>query len=128
MDVKITLTVNGGKRQIVTDPQRPLLGVLREDLHLTGIKYGCGEGRCGACVVILDGERVRSCVARGAEADGRSVTTIEGLARVGKLHPLQEAFLAEDAFQCGYCTPGMVVSTAALLEENPDPTEGGKAR
>jgi len=123
MDVTITLTVNGKKTSITTDPDRPLLDVLREDLHLTGTKYGCGEGICGACAVLMDGQRVMSCFTPVAQADQKAITTIEGLAAGDKLHPVQEAFLAEDASQCGYCTPGMILSAAALFQKNPHPTD-----
>jgi carbon-monoxide dehydrogenase small subunit len=123
MDVTITLTVNGVARTVTTDPQRPLLDVLREDLHLTGTKYGCGEGRCGACTVLMDGKPARSCVVPVSLADRKSITTIEGLAKGDSLHPVQEAFLEEGAMQCGYCTPGMILSTVALLQEKPNPTE-----
>jgi len=123
MDVTITLTVNGVVRTVTTDPQRPLLDVLREDLHLTGTKYGCGEGRCGACTVLMDGKPARSCVVPVPLADKKSITTIEGLAQGDSLHPVQEAFLEEGAIQCGYCTPGMILSTVALLQDKPNPTE-----
>ena len=123
MDVKVTFTVNGKEKTISTDPQRPLLDVLREELHLTGTKYGCGEGRCGACSVLMDGERILSCVTPVAQADKKTITTIEGLAEGDSLHPVQEAFLAEGVMQCGYCTPGMILTAVALLEKNPDPTD-----
>jgi len=123
MDVTITLTVNGKKSSITTDPDRTLLDVLREDLHLTGAKYGCGEGLCGSCVVLMDGQRVLSCITPAAQADQKAITTIEGLAAGDKLHPVQEAFLAEDASQCGYCTPGMILTAVALLEKNPRPSD-----
>ncbi len=123
MDVTVTLTVNGVERTVTTDPQRPLLDVLREDLHLTGTKYSCGEGRCGACTVLLDGKPVRSCVTPVSLADKKSITTIEGLAKGESLHPVQEAFLEEGAMQCGYCTSGMILSAAALLQAKPNPTE-----
>ena len=123
MDVTVTLTVNGVARTVATDPQRPLLDVLREDLHLTGTKYGCGEGRCGACTVLMDGKRVLSCVTPVSLADKKSITTIEGLANGDTLHPVQEAFLEEGAMQCGYCTSGMILSAVALLQDKPDPTE-----
>lgn len=123
MDVTITLTVNGKKQTVSTDPARSLLDVLREDLDLTGTKYGCGEGRCGACSVLMDGERVLSCVMPASQADNKTIITIEGLAKGAALHPVQEAFLAEGAMQCGYCTPGMALTAAALLEKNPDPTD-----
>ena len=123
MAVPIALTVNGKARTVTTDPRRPLLDVLREDLHLTGAKYGCGEGQCGACTVLLDGEPVASCVTPVIEARTKKITTIEGLAAGDSLHPVQEAFLAEGAMQCGYCTPGMILTAAALLNKNPHPTD-----
>jgi len=119
----INLNVNGRKRAVTTDPRRPLLDVLREDLQLTGTKYGCGEGRCGACTVLVDGQRTFSCQATVADAADKPVLTIEGLANGDALHPVQEAFLAEGAFQCGYCTPGMVMATVALLDAKPRPTD-----
>jgi len=123
MDARITLTVNGKERTVVTDPERSLLDVLREDLNVMGPKYGCGEGRCGACTVLMDGKRTLSCVTPAAAADRKKITTIEGLADGDRLHPVQQAFLDEGAIQCGYCTPGMILSAAALLEENPQPTD-----
>lgn len=123
MDITITLTVNGKKRTVVTDPERSLLDVLREVLHLTGAKYGCGQGRCGACTVLMDGRRTLSCVTPVARADKKTITTIEGLADGGSLHPVQQAFLDEGAIQCGYCTPGMILNAVALLEKNPQPTD-----
>ncbi len=123
MDAKITLTVNGKESTVVTDPERSLLDVLREDLNVMGPKYGCGEGRCGACTVLMDGKRTLSCVTPAAAADRKKITTIEGLADGDRLHPVQQAFLNEGAIQCGYCTPGMILSAAALLEENPQPTD-----
>jgi len=123
MNVTIDLTMNGEARTVTTDPGRPLLEVLREDLHLTGTKYGCGEAQCGACTVLMDDRPARSCSVRLSDAANRSITTIEKLAEGGALHPLQEAFLAEGAMQCGYCTPGMILSAAALLEADPDPTD-----
>lgn len=123
MSVTITLTVNGKRRTVTTDPRRTLLDVLREEMHLTGTKYGCGEGQCGACAVLLDGRRVLSCMTPAPAAAGKAVTTIEGLASGEALHPVQEAFLAEGASQCGYCTPGMVMTAVALLAKNPNPTD-----
>jgi aerobic-type carbon monoxide dehydrogenase small subunit (CoxS/CutS family) len=123
MDVTVTMVVNGQERTVTTDPQRPLLDVLREDLHVTGPKYGCGEGRCGACTVLMDGKRTLACVTPVSSADKKTVTTIEGLAKGDVLHPVQEAFLEEGAMQCGYCTSGMILSTVALLKENPNPTD-----
>jgi len=123
MDVMVTLTINGVEKTITTDSERPLIDVIREDLHLTGTKEGCGEGSCGACSVLMDGKRVLSCVTPITQADKKSITTIEGLAQGDTLHPVQEAFLAEGAMQCGYCTPGMIISAVALLEQNPSPTD-----
>jgi aerobic-type carbon monoxide dehydrogenase small subunit (CoxS/CutS family) len=117
-----TLRINGGTAQISADHERSLLDLLREDLGLTGAKYGCGEGRCGACTVLLDGEPVRSCVTALKTIGSREVTTIESLEREGKLHPLQEAFLDSGAMQCGYCTCGLIMSAVALLAKNPNPT------
>jgi carbon-monoxide dehydrogenase small subunit len=121
--VTVRLEVNGAERSITTDPQRRLLDVLREDLHLTGTKYGCGEGQCGACLVYVQGEPARSCLLPVTSADGKSVTTIEGLAGGDSLHPVQQAFLDEGAPQCGYCTSGMILAAAALLREKPDPED-----
>ncbi len=123
MAVTISLTVNGMPRSVTTDPRRSLLDVLREDLGLTGTKYGCGEGHCGACAVLVDGQRVLACHTPAVQADKKAVVTIEGLARGEVLHPVQEAFLAEGAMQCGYCTPGMILTTVAFLEKNPHPTD-----
>jgi aerobic-type carbon monoxide dehydrogenase small subunit (CoxS/CutS family) len=123
MDDTFQLNVNGRPRKVTTDPDRPLLDVLREDLQLTGTKYGCGEGQCGACSVLVDGKRVFSCRTRVGSVGEKSVTTIEGLSSGEALHPVQEAFLAEAAFQCGYCTPGMIVAAVALLKENPRPSD-----
>jgi aerobic-type carbon monoxide dehydrogenase small subunit (CoxS/CutS family) len=116
-------TVNGKERVVDTQPDRPLLEVIREDLKLTGTKYGCGEGQCRACTVLLDGRPAVSCVTPMRAAAGRKIVTIEGLAGGGRLHRVQQAFLEEDAMQCGYCTPGMVVRTVALLAAHPKPTE-----
>jgi carbon-monoxide dehydrogenase small subunit len=123
MDVTITMVVNGRQRTVTTDPQRPLLEVLREDLHVTGPKYACGEGRCGACTVLMDGKRTLACATPVFLADKKAITTIEGLAKGDTLHPVQEAFLEEGAMQCGYCTSGMILSAVALLRENPNPTD-----
>ena len=119
----VRFRVNGTQRSLTTDPQRRLLDVLREDLQLTGTKYGCGEGQCGACLVYLDGEPALSCLTMVKAVDGKSVTTIEGLARGDALHPVQEAFLEEGAMQCGYCTSGMILAAAALLRDKPSPTD-----
>jgi aerobic-type carbon monoxide dehydrogenase small subunit (CoxS/CutS family) len=123
MDKTFQFTVNGQARTVTTDPQRPLLDVLREEWQLTGTKYGCGEGQCRACTVLLDGAPVASCLTAVEEAAGKTVLTIEGLARGQELHPVQAAFLAESAFQCGYCTPGMILETVALLRKKPAPSD-----
>jgi len=123
MEKTIEFRVNGQSRTVTTDPERPLLEVLREDLGLTGTKYGCGEGRCGACTVLIDGRSMSSCMTPVGDAEGQSIVTIEGLAPADKLHPVQEAFLAEGALQCGYCTPGMIMTVAGLLQERPDPSD-----
>jgi aerobic-type carbon monoxide dehydrogenase small subunit (CoxS/CutS family) len=115
------LHVNGSRRVLDADAQRSLLSVLRDDLDLTGSKYGCGEGRCGACTVLIDGQPVRSCTTRVGTVGGKKITTIEGLAEDGRLHPLQEAFLKADALQCGYCTSGMILSALGLLKREPEP-------
>lgn len=117
------LSVNRSRFQVSGDLSRPLLYVLREELNLTGAKYGCGEGECGACTVLLDGVAHRSCVTPVSSAEGKEITTIEGLAKGNRLHPLQEAFIACDAMQCGYCTAGMILSSAALLHKNPTPSD-----
>jgi len=117
MDKTIRLTVNGKSRSVTTDPARPLLDVLREDLGLTGAKYGCGEGRCGACSVLVGGRSIRSCVTTVGAVDGMSIVTIEGLSDGETLHPVQQAFMDEGAVQCGYCTSGMIVSASALVEK-----------
>jgi nicotinate dehydrogenase subunit A len=120
-DVK-ELRVNGASVHVTGEDERSLLGVLRDDLGLTGAKYGCGEGRCGACTVLVDGEPVRSCITRLGGVGTREITTIEGLEKDGRLHPLQEAFLEAGAMQCGYCTCGMIMSGVGLLRKNPQPT------
>jgi len=116
-DVGVTLRVNGVDHQLRLDPRVTLLDALRDVLGLTGTKKGCDQGACGACTVIVDGKRVVACLMLAAQADGREVTTIEGLARDGALHPMQEAFIRHDAFQCGYCTPGQIMSAVCLLAE-----------
>jgi aerobic-type carbon monoxide dehydrogenase small subunit (CoxS/CutS family) len=118
----IKLSVNGRPSTVEADSQISLLAVLRENLDLTGTKYGCGEGQCGACTVLVDGRAQRSCVTRAENMAQKQITTIEGLARGDQLHPVQEAFLEEGALQCGYCTPGMILSTVALLIRNDHPT------
>lgn len=114
--------VNGKSRRVESDPARPLLDVLREDLQLTGAKYGCGEGMCRACTVLMDGKPITSCLTPVERAQGKKITTVEALAENGALHPVQAAFLEEGAMQCGYCIPGMILRTIALLEEHPKPT------
>lgn len=123
MEKKISLTVNGKTQSVTTETGRPLLDVLREEWHLTGTKYGCGEGRCGACTVLMDGKRIFSCLTNIEEAEGRAVLTIEGLAQGETLHPVQQAFVEEAGFQCGYCTPGMIMNAVALLESKPTANE-----
>jgi xanthine dehydrogenase YagT iron-sulfur-binding subunit len=113
----LTLSVNGQARELEAEPRVSLLDALREQLGLTGSKKGCDQGTCGACTVWVDGRRVLACLTLAVTCDGREVTTIEGLAGDGELHPMQEAFVAHDAFQCGYCTPGQIMSAVALLEE-----------
>lgn len=122
MQIQLTLHVNGAPQALEVDPDRTLLSVLRDDLGLTGAKYGCGEGKCGACTVLLDRQPVQACSISAGAAVGSRITTVEGLAHAGKLHPVQAAFVAAGAFQCGYCTPGMIMSTVALLEANPAPS------
>ena len=119
----LELQVNGTRRRVEVDGERSLLSVLRDELDLTGAKYGCGEGQCGACTVLVDGRAVRSCLTQAASVEGKQVTTVEGLERNGALHPLQEAFLAVDAMQCGYCTAGMIMSGVGLLKKTPNPTD-----
>jgi nicotinate dehydrogenase subunit A len=121
---KVTaLNVNGKKLQVDADSETSLLSVLRNDLDLTGSKYGCGEGQCGACTVLLDGQPTRSCITAVGRAAGKQVTTIEGLEKDGRLHPVQEAFLKADAMQCAYCTSGMIMSGVALLNKNSRPSK-----
>ena len=124
MDIEITLRVDRTERRCTVDSRTTLLDALREHLDLTGTKKGCDQGACGACTVLLDGKRVLSCLALAAQCEGREVTTIEGLARDGKLHPVQEAFIRHDGFQCGYCTPGQIMSAVALLEEGRAGSDG----
>ena len=119
----IQLTVNGQSVDAAVEPNRTLLQFLREDLGLTGTKHGCGLGDCGACTVILDGQAVNSCLVLAIHANGREVLTVEGLAENGKLHPIQQAFVDKGSIQCGFCSPGMILSAKALLDANPKPTE-----
>src|SRR3984885_13464891 len=117
------LVVNQKRYRLLVDPARTLLWVLRDELELTGTKYGCGEGQCGACTVLIEGAPVRSCITRASAVAGKEITTIEGLEKNGKLHPVQEAYIQADALQCGYCTPGMILSTVGLLKKTPQPSE-----
>ena len=119
----LNLEVNGQAVQLQVDPQRLLVEVLREQLGLTGTHVGCDTSQCGACVVHLDGKAVKSCTTLAVQAQGASITTIEGLAKDGKLHPMQEAFREHHGLQCGFCTPGMIMSTAALLQHTPNPSQ-----
>jgi len=121
--IHVTATVNGDAVEFLTDPQTTLLDALRDALGLTGSKEGCGSGDCGACSVTLDGRLVCSCLVLAAEAEGRRIETIEGMAKGGELHPLQRKFLEHAALQCGFCTPGLLVAAKALLDAHPDPTE-----
>ncbi|MGJ7581583.1 2Fe-2S iron-sulfur cluster-binding protein [Variovorax sp. RHLX14] len=113
----MTITINGSQAELPGDPRTSLLDFLREDLHLFGAKKGCNQGACGACTVLVDGERVLACLSLAVQCEGRSVTTVEGLAPKGELHPLQQAFMAHDGFQCGYCTPGQICSALGMAEE-----------
>jgi carbon-monoxide dehydrogenase small subunit len=119
----MNLTVNGERYELEVEPHRTLLEVVRDDLRLTGAKEGCGTGDCGACSMIVDGRLVTSCLMLAVEADGADVLTIEGLARDGKLHPLQQAFIDHGAVQCGFCTPGVILAAKCLLDANPNPSE-----
>ena len=136
MSVTVKFVVNGEGRTVTTDPDRPLLDVIREDLRLTGAKYGCGEGQCRACTVLMDGRPITACDTPVSKADGARIVTIEGLAEgdalhpvqeafiaEGAMHPLQEAFIAEGTMQCGFCVTGMILTAVALLEQNPSPTD-----
>lgn len=124
----LDLRINGAVHRVSEKPDRPLLTVLRDELDLTGTKYGCGEGQCGACTVLIDGQPRRSCTTDISEAAGKSITTIEGLETNGRLHPVQQAFLEAQAFQCAYCTSGMIMSAVALLEKNKNPRDGDIVR
>ena len=123
MSHSFRFSVNGETHTVDTDPERPLLDVLREDLGLLGTKYGCGEGQCRACTVLLDGRPITSCITPVSEADGKAIITIEGLENQGALSVVQQAFLDEDAMQCGYCVPGMILTATGLLASNPTPTD-----
>ena len=122
MDIEFRFHVNGKERAVKTDPRRHLLEVLREDLALTGTKYGCGEGQCRACTVLIDGNPTPSCTTPVSVVQNKRVQTIEGLAGGDDLHPVQQAFVDEDAMQCGYCVPGMILTAVGLLEQNPNPS------
>ncbi len=119
----ISLTVNGQRYDVSVEPRKTLLALLRDQLHLTGTKEGCSTGDCGACTVLMDGETYTSCLILAVEADGQDITTVEGIAEGDKLHPVQESFIKKGGLQCGFCTAGLIVSTTALLEENPDPSD-----
>lgn len=119
----MVLNVNGVKHDVTVEPETPLLTVLRDELNLTGSKYGCGEGVCGACTVLVDGKPTRSCITPVIKVASKEITTIEGLEKNGNLHPVQEAFLETDPFQCSFCASGMIISSVALLNNNPSPTE-----
>src|SRR5678815_936248 len=123
MNSTFKITVNGRSQTVSSDPDRSLLDVLREDLQLTGTRYGCGEGQCRACTVLVDGKSVAACITSLADVEQQSILTIEGLAKGDQLHPVQEAFLAESAFQCGYCTAGMIMQAVELLTEDPKLTK-----
>ena len=123
MKTQIEITVNGIRHEVFVSSQRTLLEVLRQDLGLTGTKEGCGLGGCGTCTVILDGQATLSCVTLAVAVDGAEITTIEGVAQNGQLHPIQQAFIDHGAVQCGFCTPGMIMSSKALLDVNPAPTD-----
>ena len=123
MKHEISFTINGEKVHLEVEPNKTLLKMIREDLNLTGAKEGCGAGECGSCTVIIDGKAVNSCMMLAAEADGKDIMTVEGLAKSGVLDPLQETFIKNAALQCGYCTPGMLMSAKALLMRNPNPSE-----
>lgn len=124
MRQSLTLAINRSEYEVFVEPSKSLLGVIREDLELTGAKAGCEGGACGSCTVLVDGKAVRSCVVPADQATGKEITTIEGLAQNGSLHPVQQAFIDHFAVSCGFCTPGMILAATALLEENPEPTEG----
>lgn len=128
MSVRVDFVVNGRSVQIETDGSKPLLSVLRDDLGLRGAHFGCGAERCGACMVLIDGEPVHACAREAASAAGHNVTTVEGLSTDGKLHPLQQAFLDEQAGQCGYCLAGILISASALLASNKSPSRAEIAR
>jgi carbon-monoxide dehydrogenase small subunit len=121
--MKITINVNGKQKRFDVEPNTLLLNLIRDEMSLTGAKYGCGIGECGACTVLLDGDAVLACMMLAVDADGHRVDTVEGLSDGNKLHPIQQAYLDEGAVQCGFCTPGFIMSTKALLDKNPNPNE-----
>ena len=123
MKAPVNFRVNGDSREIYVDAHRTLLEALRDELELTGVKEGCGNGNCGACTVNLDGRAVNACLMLAVEAEGHDILTVEGVAREGALHPIQETFIEETALQCGFCTPGFIMSAKAFLEQHPSPTE-----
>jgi carbon-monoxide dehydrogenase small subunit len=123
MKKEIILKVNGEEREVAVEPRQTLLEILRNDLGLTGTKEGCGNGNCGTCTVLLDGKAVSSCLILAIEVEGQEITTIEGLAKAGEIHLLQKAFIEEGAIQCGFCSPGMILTAKAFLDVNPHPTE-----
>jgi carbon-monoxide dehydrogenase small subunit len=123
MKKEIILKVNGEEREVAVEPRQTLLEILRNDLGLTGTKEGCGNGNCGTCTVLLDGKAVSSCLILAIEVEGQEITTIEGLAKAGEIHLLQKAFIEEGAIQCGFCSPGMILTAKAFLDANPHPTE-----
>ncbi len=122
--MKVNITINGRNREFDVDPRKLLLNLLRDELDLTGAKYGCGIGECGACTVHVDGDPVLGCMTLAVDCDGKSVETIENLSNGMELHPIQQSYLDEGAVQCGFCTPGFIMTTKALLGENPQPNEG----
>lgn len=123
MKQRISLNVNGVSRDVLVEPYQTLVEVLRDTIGLTGTKHGCGRGNCGTCTVLMDGKAVNSCLLLAVDAVGHAIVTIEGLAQEGRLHPIQEAFITHGAIQCGFCTPGLIITAKALLDENPNPTE-----
>ena len=123
MKQRISLNVNGVDRDVLVEPYQTLVEVLRDTIGLTGTKHGCGRGNCGTCTVLMDGKAVNSCLLLAVDAVGHAIVTIEGLTQDGRLHPIQEAFITHGAIQCGFCTPGLIITAKALLDENPNPTE-----
>ncbi len=121
--MKIIININGGSRKFDVEPNKLLLNLIRDEMDLTGTKYGCGIGECGACTILMDGEAVLACMILAIDADGRTVETVEDLANRDELHPIQQAYLDEGAVQCGFCTPGFIMATKALLKEHPNPSE-----